>query len=462
MFKKDKDKIGLNIIIVGLGKVGNLLVEQLVAEGHDITVIDVDYQKVEAVTNVYDVMGIAGNGASYSIQSEVGIDKADLFIAVTGSDEMNLLCCTVAKRNSEIATIARVRTPEYSKEVDYFSEKLGLAMIINPDLVFARAVSKNFSLPTALDVTSFAHGKVDMVRIKMHEDNKLVDTSIADLGRQGITEGIVICAIERDNKIFIPSGDFIIRPDDNVSFVAPSRGARAFLKKIGFKTNQVKDTLIVGGGRAAYYVAAQLIRNGIKVSIIEENLQRCEQLSALLPEATIIHGDGTSEDFLKEQGLETASSFIPLTGIDEENILLALHAKHISNAKVISRIRRNNFMGVMNGMDLGTVIYPKNITSDAIVAYVRAKKNSLNCNIETLYHMLDSRAEAIEFKVEKQSDVCDVPLFKLSLKKDLLIAFINRDRKIIIPKGQDCIMVGDTVMIVTTHTGFKDIQDILA
>lgn len=463
MFKKEKNnKVGLNIIIVGLGKVGNLLVEQLVAEGHDITVIDREYSKIEAVTNVYDVMGIVGNGASYSIQSEAGVDKADLFIAVTGSDEMNLLCCTVAKRNTEISTIARVRTPDYSMEVDYFSEKLGLAMIINPDLVFARAVSKNLSLSTALDVTSFAHGKVDMVRIKVLEDNKLCDTSIADLGRQGITEGIVICAIERDNKIFIPSGDFIIRPGDNISFVAPSRGARAWLKKIGFKTNQVKNTLIVGGGRAAYYVAKNLVRNGIDVTIIEENVARGEKLSALIPDATIVNGDGTSEEFLREQGIETVDSFIPLTGIDEENILLALHAKQITNAKVITRIRRNNFMGVMTGLDLGTVIYPKNITSDAIVAYVRAKKNSLNCNIETLYHMLDSRAEAIEFKVEKQSEVCDIPLFKLSLKKDLLIAFINRDRKIIIPKGQDCIKTGDTVMIVTTHTGFKDIQDILA
>ena len=463
MFGKRKEATqGLNIIIVGGGKVGVTLVEQLAQEGHDITIIDQNAKVVESITNTYDAMGVIGNGASYSTQMEAGIENADLFIAVTNSDELNLLCCTVAKRAGNLAAIARVRTPDYSKEVDYFIEKLGLAMIINPDFVSSRVIAKILTLPTALDVTSFSHGRVNLVRIELPEDNPLCNRTIAELGRDGIIQQTVICAIERDGKVFIPSGDFIIRAKDIISFAASQRESRQFLKKIGFKTGQVKTCMIVGGGRAGYYAAELLIKAGINVRIIEINQNRCERLSELLPEATIIHGDGTSEELLKEEGIEDVDAFIPLTGIDEENILLSLHAKKVSHAKVITRLTRNNFMEVVNGLDLGSVLYPTYITSEAIIAYVRARNNSKGCNIETLYHMFDSRAEAIEFKVEKASDVVDVPLSKLSLKKDLLIAFINRNGKIIIPKGQDVIKVKDTVMIVTTHKGFKDIQDILA
>ena len=463
MFGKRKDAPeGLKIIIVGGGKVGVTLVEQLAQEGHDITIIDQNAKVVESITNTYDAMGVIGNGASYSTQIEAGIENADLFIAVTNSDELNLLCCTVAKRAGNLAAIARVRTPDYSKEVDYFIEKLGLAMIINPDYVSSRVIAKILTLPTALDVTSFSHGRVNLVRIELPEDNPLCNRTIADLGRDGIIQQTVICAIERDGKIHIPSGDFIIRAGDIISFAASQRESRQFLKRIGFKTGQVKTCMIVGGGRAGYYAAELLIKAGINVRVIEINKSRCEKLSELLPEATVIHGDGTSEELLKEEGIENVDAFIPLTGIDEENILLSLHAKKVSHAKVITRLTRNNFMEVVSGLDLGSVLYPKYITSEAIIAYVRARNNSKGCNIETLYHMFDSRAEAIEFKVEKASDVVDVPLSKLSLKKDLLIAFINRKGKIIIPKGQDMIKIGDTVMIVTTHKGFKDIQDILA
>ena len=460
--KKNAGNNGLNIIIVGCGKVGSTLVEQLTKEGHDITIVDLNSKKIEALTNMYDAMGVVGNGASYSTQLEAGIENADLFIAVTNSDELNLLCCTVAKRAGNLAAIARVRTPDYIKEVDYFCEKLGLAMIINPDYLSSRVMARILTLPTALNVTSFAHGRVNLVRIEIPDKNILCNRSIADLGRDGITEKTVICAIEREGNLHIPSGDFIIKAGDIVSFAAAQKESRLFLKKIGFKTNQVKSCIIVGGGRAGYYAADQLIKSGMDVRIIEIDQSRCERLSELLPDATIIHADGTDEEVLKEEGIEDVGAFIPLTGIDEENVLLSLHAKHVSKAKVITRITRNNFKEVIPELELGSVIYPKYITSEAIVAYVRARNNSKDCNIETLYHMFDSRAEAIEFKVEKASDVVNIPLFKLSLKKNLLIAFINRNGKIIIPKGQDTIQVGDSVMIVTTNTGFRDIQDILA
>lgn len=458
---KNPIKQGLNIIIVGCGKVGATLIEQLSKEGHDITIIDKNAQKIQAMTDLYDVMGLVGNGASYNVQMEAGIDNTDLIIAVTDSDELNLLCCTVAKRVGDCAAIARVRTPDYSKEVGYLREKLGLAMIINPELEAAKEASRILYLPTTLEVNSFAHGQAELIKFKIPENNVLDGITIAHLGKNIDITNILICAIERDGEVYIPSGDFQMEKDDIISFVASRQNARSFLSDIGFKTNQVKTAMIIGGGKAAYYLAHQLLHMGISVKIIESDRARCEELSILLPKAIIINGDGTDEELLKEEGIEYVESFIPLTGIDEENILLTLHARQVSNAKVITKINRINFKNVISQLDLGSVIYPRYITSEAIIAYVRAKKDSMNSNIETLYHMFDYRAEAIEFRVYQESDVTNVPLADLSLKKNLLISFINRNGSIIIPSGQDCIKIGDTVMIVTTHTGFHDIQDIL-
>lgn len=453
-------KNGLNIIIVGCGKVGMTLIEQLSKEGHDITIIDKNAAKVQEMSNLYDIMGLVGNGASYSVQMEAGIENADLIIAVTASDELNLLCCTVAKQVGNCAAIARVRTPDYSKEAGYLREKLGLTMIINPELEASLETARILYLPTALEVNSFAHGQAEIVKFKIPEGNLLDGMTIATLGKS-ITNDILICAIEREGEVYIPGGNFQMAKDDIVSFVAPRRHIRSFLKKIGFKTKQVKDAMIVGGGKASYYLAKQLIAMGIDVKIIEQNKERCEELSILLPEAIIINGDGTDEEVLREEGIEYAQAFIPLTGIDEENIMLTLHAKQVSNAKLITKINRSTFKNVISKLDLGSVIYPRYITSEAIIAYVRAKKNSTNSNIETLYHMFDNRAEAIEFCVDEPSSVTGIPLKDLMLKNDLLVSFIYRNGKVQIPSGLDTIEVGDTVMIVTTHTGLDNIQDII-
>lgn len=453
-------KNGLNIIIVGCGKVGMTLIEQLSKEGHDITIIDKNAAKVQEMSNLYDIMGLVGNGASYSVQMEAGIENADLIIAVTASDELNLLCCTVAKQVGDCAAIARVRTPDYSKEAGYLREKLGLTMIINPELEASLETARILYLPTALEVNSFAHGQAEIVKFKIPEGNLLDGMTIAALGKS-ITNEILICAIEREGEVYIPGGNFQMAKDDIVSFVAPRRHIRIFLKKIGFKTKQVKDAMIVGGGKASYYLAKQLIAMGIDVKIIEQNKERCEELSILLPEAIIINGDGTDEEVLREEGIEYAQAFIPLTGIDEENIMLTLHAKQVSNAKLITKINRSTFKNVISKLDLGSVIYPRYITSEAIIAYVRAKKNSTNSNIETLYHMFDNRAEAIEFRVDEPSSVTGIPLKDLMLKNDLLVSFIYRNGKVQIPSGLDTIEVGDTVMIVTTHTGLDNIQDII-
>lgn len=455
-----EDKNGLNIIIVGCGKVGSALAEQLVKEGHAITIIDKNPQKIRTYTNLYDIMGIVGNGASYSVQQEANIQNTDLIIAVTGSDELNLLCCTVAKQVGNCSAIARVRNPDYSEESNYLREQLGLAMIINPDLEAAKEIAHILCLPTALEANSFAHGQAELIKIQIPENNFLDNKTIAQIGKN-INAKFLICALERDNKISIPSGNVTLHSGDKISFVSTRKETRKFLKQIGFKTHQVRNTIIIGGGKSAFYLAKLLIGMGISVKIIEQNRERCDELSTLLPKAIIINGDGTDEDLLKEEGIATCESFVALTGIDEENIFLTLYARQVSKAKVITKINRNAFMNVIDDLNLGSIMYPKYITAETIIAYVRAKKNSMNSNIETLSHMFNSQAEAIEFRIEQPSAATDKSLMELNLKDNLLIAFINRNGSIIIPSGQDMIMVGDTVMIVTTHTGFNDIQDII-
>lgn len=461
MFRQKKAvKQGLHIIIVGCGKVGSTLVEILSNEGNDITIIDKNPQKLESLTNTFDVMGIEGNGASFTTQEEAGIKNADLMIAVTNSDELNLLCCTVAKQVGNCATIARVRTPEYNKEVQYLTDQLGLAMIINPEFEVAKEISRILYLPSALEVSSFAHGQAELIKFKIYEDSKLNGVRISELSGV-IKTKILICAIERDDKVFIPSGNDRILSGDIISFVTPRKQVKDFFTQIGVKSSKIKEVMIIGGGKAAYYLSNMLLNMGMSVKIIESDKNRCEELSLLLPKAIIINGDGTNEELLKEEGIATAQAFIPLTGIDEENIILTLYAKQVSGAKVITKINRINFRGVISKLDLGSIVYPRYITSEAIIAYVRAKRASMNSNIEALYHMYDHRVEAIEFLIDKESAATGQTLANLPLKKSLIIALINRSGKIFMPSGSDSLMVGDSVMIVTTHTGFNTIQDIL-
>lgn len=453
---------GLNIIIVGCGRVGTTLVEQLSAEGHDITVIDKDAEKIRVLTDLYDIMGVVGNGASFGVQIEAGIKDANLIIAVTESDELNLLCCTVARRVGDCAAIARVRDPDYSIEIEYLREKLGLAMIINPELEASREMAKILCLPTALEIESFAHGQAELVKFKISKGNILDGISVASIGAK--TENILVCAIERGERVFIPKGDDVLMAGDIVAFVAPRKVARAFFKKIGSKSHQVKDTLIVGGGSTAYYLAKQLLHLGTKVTIIEKNKARCERLADLLPGAVIINGDGTDEELLREEGIESVESFVPLTDKDEENIFLNLYANRISKAdiKVITRIKAITFKDIIDNLDLGSLVYPRYITTRAIIAYVRAKKASRSSGIETLSYIFNHRVEAIEFRVQDDVDnLTDVRLMDLNLKSNVLITFINRHGKIIIPSGQDCIKPGDTVMIATTQKGFSELTDIL-
>ncbi len=457
--KKKADS--LRIIIVGCGKVGHTLTEQLTREGHDITIVDTSEQVIRDTTEVFDVMGIRGNGASLSVLEEAGLKDADLVIAVTGSDELNLLCCTIAKKaGGQLAAIARVRNPDYSEELTYLRQQLGLSMIINPELEAAREIARILSRPQALTVSAFAKGHAELVRFKIPLGNVLCGKSIMQLDSL-FHFGYLVCAVEREGSVSIPGGSFTLHEGDDVTILASSRDVHRIFESIGMRSQAVKSCMIIGGGKSSYYLAKQLLEQRLEVKIIESSRARCDELSTLLPEALIINGDGSDEQLLREEGIGSAEAFVPLTGLDEENILLTLYAKRVPGLKTITKINRITFNDVIEGLELGSVVYPKYITSEAIIAYVRARQNSIGSNVETLYHMFDNRVEAIEFHIEKDAPVVGVPLMKLKKKDSLLIACINRGGRIIFPRGQDAIMAGDTVIIVTTHTGFGDISDIL-
>lgn len=462
LFKKNSnaDKQTLNVIIVGCGNVGVTLAERLSGEGHYVTMIDKNAESIKSVSVTYDVMGIVGNGSSYRILMEAGIENADLVIAVTDSDELNLLCCTVAQKVGHCAAIARVRTPDYADEFPYLRSRLGISMIINPELEAAREIARLLRLPGALSINSFAKGHVEMVKFKLPESCPLCGKSI--IQTHDILSGILVCGVERGENLTIPGGSFVFNAGDIVSFIAPVRNTQLFFKRISVETKSVASTMIVGGGRIAYYLAKMLLDEGIEVKIIEKDEKRCSYLAEELDNAMIFCGDGANENLLLESGIQDTESFITLTDIDEENILLTLYAKKATNAKIIAKIERTNFRDVMSGLDMDSVIYPRYLVTESIIAYARAKHNSLgSSSIETLYHVFDDRAEAIELRVDDAS-VTNTPLMNMHLKKNMLVACINRNGHIFIPSGNDCLMMDDTVIIVTTHTGFDEISDIIA
>lgn len=457
----NRQKDTLSIVIVGCGKVGHTLTEQLVHEGHDITIVDTDDRVIRDMTEVFDVMGICGNGASLNVLEEAGIEKADMIIAVTGSDELNLLCCLIAKKvGSAISAIARVRNPDYAEELVYLREQLGLSMIINPELEAAKQIARVLSRPKALTVSAFARGHAELLTFKIREGNVLCGKRIMELDAI-FSFGYLVCAVERAGRVFIPSGPFELCKGDDITILANTRDSHRVFESLGMESHAISSCMIIGGGKSSYYLARQLLRQKMDVKIIEQNRARCEELTALLPEAVVICGDGGDETLLREEGIDSVEAFVPLTGLDEENILLTLFAKRMPGLKTITKINRITFKDVIEGLDLGSVVYPKYITSETITAYVRARQNTIGSNVETLYHLFDGKVEALEFHVEKDAPVIGVPLMKLKKKDNLLIACISRRGRIIFPRGQDTIEAGDTVIVVTTHTGFKDISDIL-
>ena len=455
------NRAGFRIIVVGAGKVGKTITKRLTDEGHNLIVIDKSETKLTELSDQCDCMPIAGSGASHTTLREAGITDADLLIAVTDSDELNLLCCTIAKQfNPDISTIARVRNPDYGNEIPYLMNRLAIDRIINPEYEAAVEAARLLFLPAAISINSFAHGSAEIVKIMIPDGSIIDGKSIAYLGKN-ITNDLVIVGVERDGDLTIPNGDFVLKSGDVISFVSSRKVCLQFLKKIGFNTKSVHNTMIIGGGKSAYYLADQLIKSGINVRIIEKSKTRCEELSLLLPKALIINGDGTESEVLAEVGITTTDALVALTGIDEENIMLTLHAKQVSKAKVVTKINRITFTKVINNLNLGSVIYPKYITAETIISYVRAKQASIGSNVETVYQFQEGQAEAVEFKVKDTPSINGIPLKDLKLREGVIVSFIIHDGQLIIPTGTDCINEGDNVMIVTSHKGFTELTDIL-
>ncbi|MEQ2578391.1 Trk system potassium transporter TrkA [Hominiventricola aquisgranensis] len=451
----------MNIIIAGCGKVGRALAEQLSREKHDITVIDRKPEAIQQITNIADVRGVVGNGASFEIQMDAGIDTADLMIAVTDADEVNLLCCLIAKKAGGCQTIARVRNPVYHHEIHHIKDELGLSMVINPEWAAAMEMARLLRFPSAIDIDTFANGRIELLRFQLEEQNPLCNNKIKDLHMLSRCE-VLICIVERGNEVLIPSGEVELKAGDMISVVASPVNASRFFKTIGIETNQVKNTMIIGGGKISFYLAKRLLEMGIQVKIIEKDRDACERLCEILPKAMIINGDGTDRELLAEEGLAKAEGFAALTNMDEENVMLALYAKSMSKAKKITKVNRNTFDTIIGSLNIGSLIYPKHITSETILQYVRAMQNSIGSNVETLYRLVDGNAEALEFMIKGKSEVTDIPLQELQLKPHILVCAINRKGKIIIPKGQDCIQEGDSVVIITKDCGaYKDIRDIM-
>lgn len=450
----------MQIIIVGCGKVGRTLAEQLQEEETDLTLIDTDAEKINSITENIDAMGIVGNGASINTLMEAGISTADILIAVTASDELNLLCCLVASKTSTCHTIARVRNPIYHQEIGFIKKRLGISMIINPEAAAAAEIYRLLRFPSAIKIDTFARGRVELLKFKVMPEFGLDGMSIF-LITEKLRCDVLFCAIESKDRISIPGGNHILHNGDLVSIIASPQNAALFFKKIGLKTNQVKNTIIIGGGTISYYLAKALMAMKIGVKILEKDKARCEELSDLLQGVTVINGDGTDRRLLMGEGLSQAESIVALTNLDEENIFLSLFAKTVSNAKVVAKVNRLSFDDIIDSLDIGSVIYPKYITADYILQYVRAMQNTIGCNVETLYHILDNQAEALEFNINENSPVVGVPLSQLHLKKNLLVGCLHRGGSVRVPRGQDTIQVGDTVIIVTTNKGLRDIRDIL-
>lgn len=450
----------MKIIIVGCGKVGLTLTEQLNQEGHDIVVIDKDGRKLRSVTDNVDVMGIEGNGAMFSVQKEAGIQDTDLLIATTDSDERNMLCCLIAKKAGNCHTIARIRNPEYRAEIQYLREELNLSMAINPELAAATEIARLLKFPSAIKIDTFAKGRVELMKFIVPPQSVLHNMRVFEVVTK-LKCNVLICAVERGSEVTIPGGNFQMKSGDKLSFIASPSDATAFFQHVGIENNAVNAAILVGGGRITYYLAKMLEDTNIKLKIIEQNYDRCLELSEALPKALIIHGDASNQQLLLEEGIVQTEAFAALTGFDEENIMLSLYATTMTKAKLITKINRIAFEDVISHLNIGSVIYPKLLTADSIVSYVRAMQNSVGSNVETLYKIVANKAEALEFRVGKDAPLIGIALEELKFKNNLLIACINRRGKIITPRGKDTIEAGDTVIVVTTHSGLNDLKDIL-
>lgn len=450
----------MKIVIIGDGKVGYKLAKQLSSEKYDIILIDNNEEKLRKSIERMDVFCVAGEGSSVEVQQRADVPHADLVIACTSTDECNMLSCLIARRLGARHTIARVRNPIYYKQIDFLKKDLHLSMVVNPELIVAGDITRLLLFPDASKVETFVKGRVELVEFPIH-CGKLEGLSLSELYARFQVQ-VLVCAVESGETVLIPDGDYILKAGDKLHIAASHQNMEQFFKKIALRKEKIKNAMICGGGRVAYYLASQLCNLGMNVKIIERNRERCEELCELLPKATIINGDATEHDLLIEEGIEKTDAFIALTGMDEENIIMSLFASKQSVSKVIVKINEDRRAMMIDELGLDSIVSAKTATADAILGYVRARRNSqCSANVETMYQLLDGRVEALEFIIKSENAYTGVPLKDLNLKVNNIIACIARGRKIIIPNGDDSIQVGDSVVIITMTKQIRDLDDIL-
>lgn len=451
----------MRIIIIGDGKVGYKIARQLSAEKYDVVMIDSDEKKLRYATDRLDIACVAGNGADAEVLKQADVSHADLVIACTSADECNMLSCLIAKKLGAKHTIARVRNPVYFRQIGIIKEDLHLSMAVNPELIVADEISRLLLFPDASQIETFVKGRVELIELPVGNESNLKGLTLAEMYNR-FQIRLLVCAVERKEDVRIPDGDYRLQAGDKLHIAATHRDLERFFKLNGKRKEKIKKVLICGGGRVGYYLATQLSTLGMQIKIIEQDKKRCEELCELLPKVTIICGDATDHDLLQEEGIEDTDAFIALTGMDEENIILSLFAKSQNVVKIITKVNEDRRARMVEDFGIDSIVSVKTATADSIMSYVRARKNSQgSANVETMYQLVDGQVEALEFIVKSETDYTGIPLRDLPLKPNNLIVCIARKRQIIIPGGEDCIEVGDSVVVVTMEKQIEDIEDIL-
>lgn len=449
----------MKIIVIGCGTIGRTIVEHVSKEGHNIIIVDVDKDKVEDLIERYDVVGVAGNGASLEILEEAGVKNADLVIAATSQDEINILACLVAKKSGADSTIARVRNPEYLRQAKLMQEELGLSMIVNPEYETSNEIMNMINLPSILKLEHFAKGKVNLIEILVDDNSPLVGETLISMAKKVKTK-VLICAVQRGKDVIIPTGNFQIAAGDHLHITANANSLTSFLTEINLNDSPLKKIMIIGGGKIGYYLAEDLAKKKYKVKLIEINKERARTMAEALPKVTVIRGDGSDHDVLIEEGIKNTDACISLTSIDEENIIISMYANKQNVKKVITKLKRNTFASMLDDLGIASAVLPKDIVASKIISYIRAVSNKRGSNVITLYKLVNNRVEALEFYAKKKKKFFNKPLKELTIKENCLIACIIRDGNVIIPNGNDYIMLDDSVLVVTTHENFDDLSDV--
>jgi len=450
----------VKIIVAGDGKLGSLLTRQLSAEGYDLTLIDANLRQLEFSEERFDIMVVQGNCASMDILEQAGVEEADLLIAVTGADEINLLCCMTAHgMNPRLHTIARVRNPEYTDQIYKMRDMFALSMTVNPEKQAAVEIERLLKYPGFLKRDTFAKGRVEIVELRIDANNRLCNVALNDMNSI-VKCKILVCAVLRNGTAIAPDGNFVLREGDRIFVTAATKELTMLLKNLGVITHKVKRVILCGGSRVSFYLAKMLDRSGIEVQIIERNPEKCTQLAAMLPEADIIQGDASSQFILEREGISSCDALVTLTGLDELNMIISLYGTDCGVPQVITKLGRFDNTNILGNLSLGSIISPKELSSNIIVRYVRAMKNQTGA-AQTVYTIADGQAEAAEFLVEEGTRYLGKPLKELHLKKNVLVAGITRGAMQEIPNGDSHFEKGDTVIIVTNgKKGIYQLNDI--